>query len=259
MLSHAERKLLQGLARRRGRAQEGLFLAEGVRVVEELLVSSIPVRLAVVSSTLEDSERGRALHERLEALAPTRAVSPAELQRLAAAETAQGVLVAAETPRTSLEALRPGARATLLVLDAVQDPGNVGTLVRTADALDALGVVTLPGTADPWNPKVVRAAAGSLFRRPPVEVTLEGLRRWLDEHGFTLLVAAMDGLSIEKLAPPARSALLVGNEGAGASEEARRAATQLVSVPTAGAAESLNVAVAAGILLYLLTRDTDPS
>ncbi|HEX6940802.1 MAG TPA: RNA methyltransferase [Longimicrobiales bacterium] len=252
--SRAELRLIHGLHRRKVREAEGLFLAEGIRVAEELVASGLPLRLALVAPAAEDTERGRALVQALEARTPVRRVSDAELARVAGTETPQGVLVVAEIPRQRLEDVAPGAAATALVLDGVQDPGNFGTMVRTADALGADPVVALPGTVDPWNPKSVRAAAGALFRIPIVQPGVDGLLAWLREHGFTLYGADSGGTDIGTVRIPNRAALVVGNEGAGLSPALRGAADALVAVPIAKHAESLNVAVAAGILLYVLTR-----
>src|SRR5690606_15150059 len=138
------------------RDEEGLFLAEGIRVVEELVGSGIPVRLAVVSPSAEESERGAALVRALGERAPVRRVSDAEFARLAATEAPQGVLAVAEAPKRELHDITPPDAATVLVLDGIQDPGNFGTMVRTADAFGADLVAALPGTVDPWNPKAVR-------------------------------------------------------------------------------------------------------
>lgn len=254
MLSRSEVKLVRGLKRRKVREAEGLFLAEGVRVVEELLDAGVALRFAVVSSPLEDSERGRALADALAGRCPLHRVGPAELAELAGTETPQGVLVVAAIPRAELNALEVHGRATVLVLDAVQDPGNFGTLVRSAEALGVVAVAALPGTVDPWNPKAVRSAAGASFRIPIVQVNLEDLLEWLSSGGFTFYGAEADGEPVDRLELAQRAALAVGNEGAGLSAAVRAAADALVAVPIRGRAESLNVAVAAGILLYELTR-----
>lgn len=253
MLKAAEAKIVRGLKRRKMREAEGLFLAEGVRVAEELLRSGIDLRLAVVAPSLEDTSRGRALHEALRALAAYRRVSEAELARLADTSTPQGVVLVGAIPRATLDDIEAGA-GPLLVLDGVQDPGNVGTLVRAADAFGAGAVIALPGTADPWNPKVVRAAAGSLFRVPVIQAEREALLGWLRARRTALYVADVRGPAIEDLALPARPALVLGNEGAGVDETLARAADGTVAVPIRGGAESLNVAMAGSILLYLLSR-----
>lgn len=253
MLSRSQVRLLKGLHRRKMRESEGLFLAEGVRVVEELLASRIVPRLVVISSSLEDTPRGARLRTLLEARSDVLEVSDRELAELSATETPQGVLVAAEAPRQGLGGMEPGADGVVLVLDAVQDPGNVGTLVRTAAAFGVDAVVTLAGTVDAWNPKVVRASAGAVFRLVPVACGWEALRAWLGTHRFGVYGADASGDAVEAMALPARRALVVGNEGTGLSQDVSVALDGRIAVPMTGAVESLNVAVAAGILLYVLT------
>ena len=254
MTSRSRAALIRGLSRRKNRLREGLFLAEGVRVVEDLLDSSIVPRLALVSSSVEDTPRGRALVERLAGACDLERVDDAELGALADTETSQGVVVAAETPRAGLDDLRVGPADVVLLLDAVQDPGNAGTLVRTAEALGCRGIVALPGTVDLWNPKVVRSAAGSLFRLPIVETDALALGEWVASSGGSLVAGDARGTPVDEITVHGPVVVAVGNEGAGLSADVARLATTLVSIPIRGAAESLNVGVAAGILLYEVTR-----
>src|SRR5687768_10762117 len=186
MLTRREERLLRTLGQRKTREQEGLFVAEGVRAVEDLVASALRVRFAAVASTLEDAPRGRALREALERRTDAvRETDAQALRDLAGTEAPQGVLAVAEIPRWTLDDLRlDGDPAALLILDAIQDPGNFGTLVRTAEALGAAGVVSLPGTVDAWNAKSVRAAMGSSFRLPVVEADWEALGPWLEERGI---------------------------------------------------------------------------
>lgn len=253
MLTRREEKLLRSLSQRKNREAEGCFLAEGVRVVEDALASALVVRLLVHSSTLEDTERGRAVLDRARGRGVRVCrIDDTELSRYADTQSPQGVLAVAEMPQATLDAFAtsPGG-AVVLVLDAVQDPGNLGTLARTAEALGAAGLLVLPGTVDPWNAKSVRSAAGSLFRLPLVAAAWNEAGPWLHDHGFQILAAAMDG---EPLGPerPDRAALVVGNEGAGVSTESRVYADRTIGIPLRGRAESLNVAAAAAILLYEL-------
>jgi RNA methyltransferase, TrmH family len=253
MLSRAEEKLIRGLGRRR-RVDERWFLAEGVRVVEELLDARIVLRFAVTSSTLEDTERGAALARRLAGAAPIRAVSAAELKRLSRTRSPQGVLAVAEIPSPRLSELQPTGEALALVLDGVQDPGNIGTLARTAAAFGCQLLACLPGTVDPWSPKSVRASAGALFRLPVAETSGEEVWEWLAAHGFMVLGADPAGIPVRDRPASRHSALVVGNEGAGLSAGARDRCDALVAVPMRAGTESLNVAMAAGILLYELSR-----
>lgn len=254
MLSRNDTNLLHALRRRRHREEVGLFLAEGVRVVEELIASNIDVHLAVVASSMEDTSRGRALLSGLAGRGRVERVTDAEIARLAATETPQGVLAAAAIPRTAPGAVRLRPSATCLLLDGVQDPGNFGTLVRSAVAFGVAAVVALPGTVDAWNPKSVRAASGSSFHVPILQVGWPAAIEWLRREDFRVFAADAAGTPIQSVANARRTALVVGNEGSGLSAEARTAADETVAVPIDGPAESLNVAVAAGILLYMLTR-----
>ena len=253
-LTRAEERLVIALRTRKNRTREGLFLAEGVRVTEDALAAGTVLRLALVSPSLGDTPRGTALLDRLSRSTTVRTVSDAELARLAATDTPQGVLILAATPVWTLDRIEIPAHATVLLLDGVQDPGNFGTLARAADAFGVVAVLALPGTVDPWNPKAVRAAAGSTFRVPVVAATHAEAAAWLRAHRFGVLAAEPAGTPLGGVVRSPRTALIVGNEGAGLRPETRALADELVSIPMPGRAESLNVAVAAGILLYQLTR-----
>jgi RNA methyltransferase, TrmH family len=255
MLSRAEIKRLRALNRRAGRQETGLFLAEGVRLVEDLLVSSIEPEVAVIVPSLEDTPRGAALVEALSRRLRVERVAEHDLAHIAATDTPQGVVVAARIPRVTLRDAPLAERMLVVLLDAVQDPGNFGTIVRSADAFGAGLVVALPGTVDPWNPKAVRSAAGSSLRVPIVEADADAAVAHLRAAGFRILGAAADGQPVETLRSADRIALVLGNEGAGLGAPVRAMLDEAVAVPIRGAAESLNVGVAAGILLYLLSRE----
>lgn len=255
MLSNAEARRLRGLAAARQRASSGLFLAEGVRLVEDLLASPVVPRTAVVSTSLEDTERGRALAQRLRATVRTVEVSEQQLRAIATTESPQGVVVAAEIPRYTLGEIELRERELVVVLDAVQDPGNFGTIVRSADAFGAAFVAALPGTVDPWNPKAVRSGAGSSLRVPIIEAAATDVAEYLRHERFRLLGADAGGRSIDEIGATSRAALVLGNEGAGIRPDVRGLLDESVAVPILGSAESLNVGVAAGILLYLLSRE----
>jgi RNA methyltransferase, TrmH family len=247
---------VQALKRRRSRAAQPLFMAEGIRVVEELLAAEIDLRFAVLSSTIGDTDRGHRLALELASRGRARTAAPGQFNALAATDASQGVIAVAAEPATGLDDLfdRLAAPAVLLVLDGVQDPGNLGTLIRAAEAFGAAGVVALPGTVDPWNPKAVRAAAGSSFRLPVVRASAAELFPRLRRAGVAVVACDTAGRSVEGWDPPRSVALLLGNEGAGLSGPARAAADAVMAIPIVGPTESLNVALAGGILLYLLTR-----
>ena len=249
--------LARDLRRRKARERTNLFVAEGVRSVEELLGSRVVVRGVLVAPQLADAPRGAALLDALVNRADVERTDVSERDFASAAETEspQGVLAIAETPQRTRESIASVTPLTLLVLDAVQDPGNVGTILRTAAALGATATVALPGTVDLWNAKVVRSGMGAHFHHPCLTGTWDDLESFRREHAIALWAADASGESIDALAPPPRLALVVGNEGGGLSSLSRTRADRLVALPIASSTDSLNVAVAAGILLYELRAD----
>ena len=243
---------IRDLHRRKARERRGLALAEGVRLVEEMLAAAVPCKGAVVSPALETTPRGAALLAALEAhgIAIERA-SDQELTGIAATDHPQGVLAVYQPRDWSLEQLAPAVHRPLVVLDAVQDPGNVGTIARTALAFGASGLIALPGTVDLANPKVVRGAAGALFRLPHLHADQVAVLDWLQRSAVPLWATDMHGEPLGA-APDTPVALVLGNEGAGMQHDLLAAASRRVLIPIRAEAESLNVAVAAGILLHHL-------
>jgi len=246
--------LARDLRRRKAREKNGLFVAEGVRTVEELLDSSLRIRGALVAPQLLDAPRGEALHARLRERVSVEQVGPLEFASAAETESPQGVIAVAEIPPRSFADLGDGWKGVLLTLDAVQDPGNVGTIVRTAAAFGAVATVTLPGTVDLWNAKVVRSGMGAHFRHPAFSSTWSELDTFRQRSGLKLFVADASGVPVTSVERPDRVGLVVGNEGSGLSSEARSRADRTIALPIQPGVESLNVAVASGVLLYLLSR-----
>jgi len=217
------RKLLQ----KKYRDKSGSYLIEGFHLLEEARKAGAEIRQVFV-------EKGKGTlvsHEVLKSLSDT--------------ESPQGVVaevVKCEQAPLSMD------RGKLLVLENVQDPGNVGTLIRTADAFGFAGVICVGETADIYSPKVLRSAQGSHFHLPVVRGTAEVYERLGSLLVTTLSKSSVDYREIKL----AHFALLLGNEGAGVSPRAIEAASRLVHIPMLGQAESLNVAVAGGILMSQL-------
>ena len=247
--------LARDLQRRKARERQGLFVAEGTRTVEELLRSPVQVRAALIGPGLAETPRGahvaQALHERR---IPTEEVGDREFTSAAGTESPQGVLAIGVVPERHLAELPAADSLRLLVLDAVQDPGNVGTILRTAAALGATATFSLPGTVDLWNAKVVRSAMGTHFQHLCISGTWDELDTFRRERSIAVWAADATGTSLDGLEAPPRLALVLGNEGAGLSSLSRGRADKLVALPIAASVESLNVAVAAGILLYELRQ-----
>ena len=183
-MSSSLQTLIRDLHRRRGRERRGLALAEGVRLVEEALATATTVRGAAVSPALEATIRGKALKAALVGKGVgVEQVSDQELEELTDTEHPQGVVAVIEPKQWTLADIRLLPGVTTLVLDGVQDPGNVGTMLRTALGLGAAGVVALKGTAELTNPKVLRGSMGAAFRLPAVSADAGELLAWVAERG----------------------------------------------------------------------------
>jgi RNA methyltransferase, TrmH family len=258
-MSSSLQTLIRDLHRRRARERRGLALAEGVRLVEEALASSIPIRGVAASPGLESTTRGKALKAALtEGGIKIEQVNDTDLEALANTEHPQGIVAVIAPKSWNLTDIRLGPGSTVLVLDGVQDPGNVGTILRTALALGAAGVVALKGTAELNNPKVIRGAMGASFSLAAVAATADELIDWARLQRAEIWLADRSGQTVEQLRQQSATrppmALVLGNEGAGAGAPLEAAADRRVAIPLVGQVESLNVAVAAGILLYEVTR-----
>lgn len=256
-------KRLRALHHRKNRDLSGRFLVEGIRTVETALRAGAPVEEIVYVPNLLEGARG----EHLFALArargiPLTTVSERVLDAIADTKTPSGVVAVARIERPDFRHLVDSA-PTLVVADRIQDPGNLGTIIRIADAAGIAGVLVTPGSVDPYNPKTVRASAGSLFHLPVVDLgeeeEVEALAL-LQRRGVKVLVADARGERVYTevdYSPPV--ALVLGNEASGVSEVWRAHSLLTLRIPIFGKAESLNVASAAAILLYELARKFPPS
>ena len=243
-------------------AKEGLFTVEGLRLAEMAAVSDWQIRHALVTERAMAGERMRALVELLvERGIPSALVSETIFSTLAETDSPQGIVLLAERrERGALDALAAGRSADepplYIALDRVQDPGNVGTILRTADAVGVTGVILLCGSADIYSGKVVRATMGSLFHVPFVTgVTASELVGFAQKEGLQFLVTSCDASAETHFSADFRrgSIIVFGNEANGVSEEIL-IASQHIYIPMRGAAESLNVSTAVTAVLYEALR-----
>ena len=232
---------------------------EGEHLLAEALRSGLRVRTVFVRADPDQ----RSLHrlDRLDLPASVLIVSlnPAVFASAVETESPQGIAALVEPPHFSLAEILAGPHPLVVVAAALQDPGNFGTLVRSAEAFGASGVIALPGTVSIWNSKALRASAGSAFRVPVIAEKSAHTFALLAERSIPVL-AAVPSSSDPDAVPAMRAnlagaaALLIGNEGSGLSAELLDRATGRIAIPTPGPVESLNAAVAASILLYEAAR-----
>jgi TrmH family RNA methyltransferase len=251
---------VRDLQRRKARGRRGLAVLEGVRLVEEALAAGLEFKGALVSPDLARTTRGQALVADLASHAvPVEPVGARAFSQLADTETPQGILAVVAPRVWTVADVSPAPGGAVLVVDGVQDPGNLGTLIRTAHALGAAATVILRGTADPMNAKALRGAMGATFRHPVVPLDDAPFIAWARRRGLILWAAAVDGVPLPRALDASIDreeliAVIVGNEGAGIRPQLNAISAQRVAIPLARGAESLNVAVAAGILLYEVLR-----
>jgi len=229
---------------------DGLCVAEGFHLLEEALRTDSRVEVVLAAESVRTAVEGH-----VRALPSIRVlVLPDDLFRaVSATESTQGVIALVEPKKWSLEHLFRG-QAMVVVLDGVQDPGNAGAILRAAEAFGATGLVFLKGTVSPFNPKALRASAGSIFRVPLISGLDQDLARAaFEQKRLDIYAAAPDGgRTVDEVDLRRRFALIIGSEARGVSPRLRGAAFDL-RIPTLGV-ESLNAAVAAGILLYEARR-----
>ena len=241
-------KGLKALNSRKGREESGRFLVEGEVMLREALKCGLTPREVLAEEAFVP------LAEALQARGARAFVAPRSLlEAVCDTRTPQGVCASFDVPRPL--PLRE-APARIVALDGTQDPGNVGTIWRTADAAGFTGLLFGEGCADPLSPKVQRAAMGSGFRVPFMTADdLPSALAALRGRGWTVLASDLRGGDFyHRPDPGERFVLVIDNEARGISDATRRAATALVKLPMRGGAESLNAAVAAGIMMYELTR-----
>jgi RNA methyltransferase, TrmH family len=237
-----------------GRSAQGRVGVEGPHLLEEALHAGLRVRTVFVAQGAEKLLGALPVPPETEILR-----LPAKLLDSAlATETPQPIAALVERPEWTwahVLNVNPKKAALVVVLAGIQDPGNLGTILRSAEAFGATGVVSLPGTVSAWNPKAVRASAGSVFRVPLLAASERECLEKLREAGVKILATTVQGAQPADLVDMAGPvALIIGNEGNGVASDLAAKADGRVTIPCPGPVESLNAAVAASVLLYEAAR-----
>jgi TrmH family RNA methyltransferase len=246
-------KYVRGLREKRFREQEGLFVIEGAKFVKEAIDSGIKPDKVVFSHRIEKNPVIGETLSQLDGTVQTVEVTDEVMDYMCETDTPQGIIALVKMSEVNLDDICVSKIRFLVVIDSIQDPGNVGTIIRTADAFGASAVILSKGSADLYNPKTLRATMGSVFHLPVIrDVDTMQVKNFLANNKvYTVVSSLADGaLPLNQAKMPVPAALVLGNEVRGVSPELGADADLLLKIPMAGQAESLNVAIAAGILLY---------
>jgi len=240
------------LASRKSREEQNSCVIEGVRLAEEAVKAGVVVQMVIYSESC--SARGLELVATLNASSVSLIKVPDDLMaKISATETDQGLLLVVEPIINAL----PAQLDFVLILDEIKDPGNMGTILRTAAAAGVQLVITTPGCVDVYSPKVLRAGMGAHFTLPILTQTWDEIVNfWHAQPGSPglYLAESSQGKKIWDIDLTRSMGIIVGGEANGASEEAKKYATEFVTIPMPGKSESLNAAIAAGIFLFEVVR-----
>lgn len=245
-------KLLRSLDRKKERQETGLFLAEGTHFAQEALSHGWKPAYVFADIGALDRPDTRGLLERLSA-AGARVLTATEkvLTAVSGQANPQDVIAAFHERLTPLSELRAKARARYVALYEVRDPGNLGTVIRTADAAGCDGVILIGTTCDPFSVEAVRATMGSLFAMPLATSSFDEFVSWRGANKVHVMAASMHGDHAHHAARYGdRTCILVGNEQSGLPPNVEAACDELVTIPMKGRAESLNLGIAAGVMIY---------
>ena len=244
---------------RSGREVSEVIGIEGEHLIGEALRSGVRLRTVFVRRDLDRRDGSLRVLDRLAlpAAVPIVELTAAVFDSAVETESPQGIAALMEIPRFSFAEALSGANPLVVVTAALQDPGNFGTLVRSAEAFGASGIIALPGTVSVWNSKALRASAGSAFRVPVIAEKPAAAFTALAERKipvYAAVAASADAIPCSEVDLAGAAAILIGNEGSGLSAELLERAKGQIAIPMPGQVESLNAAVAASVLLYEAAR-----
>jgi len=243
------------LHKKKNRRELGMMLIEGARLCKEAVFSSLKCEEAFVTEDFQQSEYWPEIEAELwKKQVEVRTIDERSLKKLAETNSPQGIIAVMHIPQLDLNSLEVSDTSLFLMLDGVRDPGNAGTLIRTAEWFGASAVL-LADSVDPWNGKVLRSAMGSSFRLPVLETNVEDAFKWFADRQIETLAAVLkNAVDIKSAQINFPAALILGSEAHGLSAVSINQSNQNVRIAGSGKAESLNVAVAGGVFLDHLTQ-----
>ncbi|MFP3904696.1 MAG: TrmH family RNA methyltransferase [Armatimonadota bacterium] len=254
-------KLFRSLLNKKGRNDAGLCPLEGVRLLSGAIRAGAQIEAVYVCEELLSDEEPLQTAQRLENQGIVRHdLTRRAFESITDTENPQGIAATARIEYASLEDIRPEGPSLYLLLHDIRDPGNMGTLVRTAAAFDCRALVILGSCVDLFNPKVIRATAGGVFALPLVEISWDIARQWTTDNDITTVAAALEAdVRSDTAAYGKRTALIIGSEAHGLPQEVLTQTDLQVRIPMSADVESLNAGVAAGILLYEIYTQMHPA
>jgi len=254
--SNEKIKLARSLLERKGRQETGLFLAEGIRTAASALEAGAPIEFLLYSPDLLTSDFAMGVVDRAEAAGIVCYILPGEVfANLSGRSGPQGLAVVARQTLRPIFSLEAAAYPWPVALIAAQDPGNIGTILRSMDAAGADGLILLEGGSDPWHPSAVRASMGTVFSQTLVQAEFFEFAAWAKTGGYSVFGASSHGSVLyDEYEYTQPCVLLLGSERTGLTPDQAAICDALVRIPMAGKASSLNLGVAAGILLFEIKR-----
>ncbi len=244
-------KEIKSLYKKKDRENNGLFIVEGIKIVEEIIDNAHSIKNIFYTDSLFKNQDGDLLFSKIADIEGLVYVAENVFKEISDTENPQGILATVVFSKKNIERLELKQNIFLLYLDKIQDPGNMGTIIRTADAFKVDGILLRKGCVDPYNPKVVRSTMGSIFRVPLyfLEDGLEEINM-LKSKGINVYASSLESDKRIDTISFANSIVIIGNESNGVSEETSILADDCIKIPMSGGAESLNAGVAASIIMY---------
>lgn len=244
-------KEVKSLYRKKGREKLQLFLIEGIKIIEEAVENNYPIKNIIYTDSLRENPEGENLFNKIKLWKELVYVSESLFKEISDTENPQGILATAELNFRHMDEVYKLEKKALLLLDGVQDPGNMGTIIRSADAFSIDGIIIREGSVDPYNPKVIRATMGSIFRVPLYFINGTEELKSLRALNIKIYSTSLEGsIPIYDNDFCEDFILSIGNESQGVSKELLDLSDKLIKIPMTGKAESLNAGVAASIIMY---------
>lgn len=244
-------KYIKSLSKKRNRWENKSFIIEGFKIIEEAIRENIDIKNIVFNNSFFHIEENHSFLKEIEDRYKLIKVEDNVFKEISDTENPQGILAVVDFDIRDLNDIKSLENPTLLFLDEVQDPGNLGTIIRSADAFSLDGLILGKGSVDPYNTKVVRSTMGSIFRTPMYfcDDSYDCIK-FLKENNFKIVTTSPEGQSVYKYKNIGANIFVIGNESRGVDEKIIHICDQNIKIPMTGKAESLNVGVAASIIMY---------